>query len=186
MARSEPSDVSAYFQAEGSFLINLSTPNTESADERWIALRDPIASTKNGKYCALFQCGFLFTSDFTVYVARAQDSKHGIVAVKFGRASAIKEEARILKFLTDARVHGIARGYGFCYIDPFYAISMEFYQTSVDRLVESYGVMPLKKVAALGKDLVGVCHAYSGRSTQPPSRYLRYEAFTAWGSFMEM
>ena len=181
----EQCHIGAYFKTAGPLLIPLVAANPERSGDRQIQLLEPIFSTESGKRRVLFLCGPLFNlAECPVYVARARDSKHGIIAVKFARHSAIKKETKILRALTDAGVHGIARVHGYCYVDPFHGIAMEFYRTCVAGLVSSNGAMQLKEVAALGKDMVRVFCVYLSRPAKVPFRYPRYKASTSWASFM--
>ena len=170
---SEHSDVGAYFNGRTPSLLSLSTINTKRAGERWIMLLERICSAKDGEHCILFQHGLFLKQNLPVFVASAKDSKHGSIAVKFAHPHAIEREVRILQALTDAGVDGIVRGYGCCYMNPFYGFTMELHDTNLSWLVRTTGVMKLKRIAALGKDLVRPCCARLVYSTQTLPRYLR-------------
>ena len=99
----------------------------------------------------------VFTRDYLVYVARATDSKHGPVAIKYSYPSVIEREEKILLRLKEACVVGIPKIYGTCYWPPFRGITLQLFAQNL-----ATEKMDPEKVVAMGKVMVrGPAHALS-------------------------
>jgi len=103
-------------------------------------------------WTTISQINRAFTPGWLAYVARAHDSKHGEVAIKFSHPAVIDKEYAILSRLKDAGVAGVAHVYGYCHSNPFRAITLQLFTSSL----AACGTMELGTVVAMGKGMARV------------------------------
>ena len=111
-----------------------------------------------------------------MYVARAYDTKHGEVAIKFSHPAVIDKEYAILCRLKNA---GVAHVYGYCHSNPFRAIALQLFSNSLD----ACGAMELEAAVAMGKNMPSVqlvpLHSFG---LSPLFRSLRCRQYTTLAS----